>query len=114
MPTNSKVGVSDIAKHAGVSIGTVSNYLNYPERVSETLKAKIGAAIQELGYVPRRAAPSPAQTTTGTPIIGYVMTDIEHFAVLLHFLKARRRCARKTVCRLSVSTPLQTSNGSMN
>ena len=25
MPTNSKVGVSDIAKHAGVSIGTVSN-----------------------------------------------------------------------------------------
>ena len=46
MPTNSKVGVSDIAKHAGVSIGTVSNYLNYPERVSETLKAKIGAAIQ--------------------------------------------------------------------
>lgn len=68
MPTNSKVGVSDIAKHAGVSIGTVSNYLNYPERVSETLKAKIGAAIQELGYVPRRAAPSPAQTTTGTPI----------------------------------------------
>ena len=113
MPTNSKVGVSDIAKHAGVSIGTVSNYLNYPERVSETLKAKIGAAIQELGYVPRRAAPSPAQTTTGTPIIGYVMTDIEH-SLSPSFLKARRRCARKTVCRLSVSTPLQTSNGSMN
>lgn len=55
MPTNSKVGVSDIAKHAGVSIGTVSNYLNYPERVSETLKAKIGAAIQSL-VMPRRAA----------------------------------------------------------
>ena len=92
MPTNSKVGVSDIAKHAGVSIGTVSNYLNYPERVSETLKAKIGAAIQELGYVPRRAAPSPAQTTTGTPIIGYVMTDIEHSLFSFIFEGAQEVC----------------------
>ena len=86
------VGVSDIAKHAGVSIGTVSNYLNYPERVSETLKAKIGAAIQELGYVPRRAAPSPAQTTTGTPIIGYVMTDIEHSLFSFIFEGAQEVC----------------------
>ena len=112
MPTNSKVGVSDIAKHAGVSIGTVSNYLNYPERVSETLKAKIGAAIQELGYVPRRAAP-PRATTTGTPIIGYVMTDIEHSLFSFIFEGAQEVC-EETVCRLSVSTPLQTSNGSMN
>lgn len=84
MPTNSKVGVSDIAKHAGVSIGTVSNYLNYPERVSETLKAKIGAAIQELGYVPRRAAPSPRKHHWHTD---YRLCDDRHraFAVLLHF-----------------------------
>ena len=86
MPTNSKVGVSDIAKHAGVSIGTVSNYLNYPERVSETLKAKIGAAIQELGYVPRRAAPYPRRQTT-TRHTDYRLCDDRHraFAVLLHF-----------------------------
>ena len=85
MPTNSKVGVSDIAKHAGVSIGTVSNYLNYPERVSETLKAKIGAAIQELGYVPRRAAPSPAANNHWHT--DYRLCDDRHraFAVLLHF-----------------------------
>lgn len=54
MPAAKRVGVSDIAKHAGVSIGTVSNYLNYPERVSDTLKEKIGASIKELGYTPRR------------------------------------------------------------
>ena len=54
MPASKRVGVSDIAKHAGVSIGTVSNYLNYPERVSDTLKEKIGASIKELGYTPRR------------------------------------------------------------
>ncbi|PLS27832.1 LacI family DNA-binding transcriptional regulator [Bifidobacterium parmae] len=78
MPARRKVGVSDVAKRAGVSIGTVSNYLNYPERVSDTLKAKIGAAIAELGYVPRRSAPAPGPSAKGTPVIGYVMTDIEH------------------------------------
>lgn len=52
MPAAKRVGVSDIAKHAGVSIGTVSNYLNYPERVSDTLKEKIGASINELAYQP--------------------------------------------------------------
>ena len=45
MPANKKVGISDIAKHAGVSIGTVSNYLNYPERVSDTLKTRISRSI---------------------------------------------------------------------
>ena len=38
MPASKRVGVSDIAKHAGVSIGTVSNYLNYSERGSGNLK----------------------------------------------------------------------------
>ncbi|OZG65031.1 LacI family DNA-binding transcriptional regulator [Bifidobacterium eulemuris] len=79
MPSTKKIGVSDVAKHAGVSIGTVSNYLNYPERVSDTLKAKISASIAELGYVPRRAMPvSAASSALATPLIGYVMTDIEH------------------------------------
>ncbi|WP_137652523.1 LacI family DNA-binding transcriptional regulator [Bifidobacterium moukalabense] len=77
MPNSKKVGVSDIAKHAGVSIGTVSNYLNYPERVSATLKTRISRAIADLGYVPKHSGGQiPASNTT--PVIGFVMTDIEH------------------------------------
>ena len=64
MPAPKRVGVSDIAKHAGVSIGTVSNYLNYPERVSDTLKEKIGASIKELGYTPRTKHASPPSERT--------------------------------------------------
>lgn len=78
MPASKRVGVSDIAKHAGVSIGTVSNYLNYPERVSDTLKEKIGISIKELGYTPRRNTPLPQQENAGPQLIGYIMTDIEH------------------------------------
>lgn len=81
MPANRKVGVSDVAKHAGVAIGTVSNYLNYPERVSDTLKVKISKAIAELGYVPRRSATAGTAATadpSNPRIIGYVMTEIEH------------------------------------
>ena len=78
MPASKRVGVSDIAKHADVSIGTVSNYLNYPERVSNTLKEKIGASIKELGYTPRRNTLLPQRENAGPRLIGYIMTDIEH------------------------------------
>lgn len=67
MPASKRVGVSDIAKHAGVSIGTVSNYLNYPERVSDTLKEKIGASIKELGYTPAETRFSPARERRTAP-----------------------------------------------
>ena len=51
MPANKKVGVSDIAKHAGVSIGTVSNVLNRPEVVSEDRRRRVLRVIEDLGYV---------------------------------------------------------------
>lgn len=72
-----RVGISDVAKTAGVSIGTVSNYLNYPDRVSDNLKFKIQSAIESLGYVrnQKRRAPS---TPLASPVIGYVITDIEN------------------------------------
>jgi DNA-binding LacI/PurR family transcriptional regulator len=51
MPT-----IIDIAKRTGVSVGTISNYLNNPKVVSETTQIKIKMAIEELGYQPRAAA----------------------------------------------------------
>lgn len=91
MPANKKVGISDIAKHAGVSIGTVSNYLNYPERVSDTLKAKISRSITKLGYVPRHSNAQIPRSNT-TPIIGFVMTDIEHSLFTSIFEGAQEVC----------------------
>jgi len=50
--------IRDIARRAGVSIGSVSNYLNNPDVVSEETREAIRQAIHELGYHPRAAARS--------------------------------------------------------
>ncbi|WP_435109694.1 LacI family DNA-binding transcriptional regulator [Nocardiopsis synnemataformans] len=45
------VGITEVARHAGVSPGTVSNVLNRPERVAEATRLRVEAAITELDYV---------------------------------------------------------------
>ncbi|MEV8476802.1 LacI family DNA-binding transcriptional regulator [Streptomyces sp. NPDC051173] len=47
----SGVKLVDVARQAGVSIGTASNVLNRPEVVREETRARVEAAIAELGYL---------------------------------------------------------------
>jgi len=42
----------DIAKLANVSVGTVSNVLNNPAKVSTDMRKRVQAAISELGFLP--------------------------------------------------------------
>ena len=71
------VGIIDVAKMAGVSVGTVSNYLNYPDRVSDTLRIKIQSSIDQLGYERKRPTKATGRTRMARTI-GLVMADIEH------------------------------------
>jgi len=43
--------IKEVARRAGVSLGTVSNVLNRPEMVTEGTRQRVLDAIQELGYV---------------------------------------------------------------
>ncbi|TWF96116.1 LacI family DNA-binding transcriptional regulator [Saccharopolyspora dendranthemae] len=45
------VGIKDVARLAGVSIGTVSNVVNRPQLVSDETRRRVQSAIDELGYV---------------------------------------------------------------
>ncbi|WP_113704183.1 LacI family DNA-binding transcriptional regulator [Nonomuraea lactucae] len=45
------VSIKDVAAMAGVSPGTVSNVLNRPEKVAGGTRARVEAAIRELGFV---------------------------------------------------------------
>ena len=46
----------DVAQRAGVSVGTVSNVLNRPDAVSPGTRARVQAAIAELGFVRSESA----------------------------------------------------------
>ena len=69
-----KPGIKDVAKAAGVSVGTVSNVLNAPQRVSPEVQERVRAAIMTLGYV-RNAAASTLRRGV-SPLVGVVVLDI--------------------------------------
>ncbi|MFC9947955.1 LacI family DNA-binding transcriptional regulator [Streptomyces pratensis] len=46
-----RVGIADVAREAGVSIGTVSNVYNRPEIVAVETRIRVLSAIERLGYV---------------------------------------------------------------
>jgi LacI family transcriptional regulator len=52
----STVSVRDVAALAGVSVGTVSNVLNRPDKVSEQAVKRVQDAIDKLGFVRNDAA----------------------------------------------------------
>jgi LacI family transcriptional regulator len=66
--------MADVASHAQVAIGTVSNVLNNPAKVTEKTRRKVQASIAELGFVRNDAARSLAIGTSSA--IGLVVADL--------------------------------------
>jgi LacI family transcriptional regulator len=50
------ISIKDVARHAGVSVGTVSNVINRPSQVSADIRTRVTAVIDELGYVRSESA----------------------------------------------------------
>ena len=48
--------VKDVARRAGVSLGTVSNVLNHPDRVRDETRERVQQAIADLGFVRNESA----------------------------------------------------------
>lgn len=68
-----RAGIKDVARLAGVSVGTVSNVLNRPQLVSETTQERVQAAIEELGFVRNESA---RQLRSGSSrAVGLVVID---------------------------------------
>lgn len=65
--------IRDVAQHAGVSVGTVSNVLNRPGEVSAESMQRVHRAIEDLGYVRNDAARKLRAGTSST--VGFVVLD---------------------------------------
>lgn len=50
------VGIKEVARQAGVSVGTVSNVINRPHMVADETRERVQQAINELGYVRSESA----------------------------------------------------------
>ena len=66
-------GVKDVAAAAGVSLGTVSNVLNRPDRVSAATRARVEQAMADLGFVRNESA--RALRVGRSSVIAYVVLD---------------------------------------
>ncbi|GAB3605003.1 LacI family DNA-binding transcriptional regulator [Conyzicola nivalis] len=68
--------VRDVALKAGVSVGTVSNVLNRPAKVTAETVARVHAAIDELGFIRNDAA---RQLRAGhSKTVGLVVLDVRN------------------------------------
>lgn len=71
---SARPSLADVARRAGVSVGTVSHVLNHPERVVAATRERVLAAVEELEYRPNRLARSLAGGRSQT--IGLALTDL--------------------------------------
>ena len=71
---NAPVGIREVAAHAGVSVGTVSNVLNRPDIVAKSTRDRVHQAIKALGFVRNESA---RQLRAGrSRIIGLIVLDV--------------------------------------
>ncbi|MFT4005376.1 MAG: LacI family DNA-binding transcriptional regulator [Lacrimispora sp.] len=94
MRTNTNITISDVAKHAGVSKSTVSNYLNgkYEKMAAETKQA-VEKTIKDLGYTPNLSArrlPNKEKSKTICLIIPRNLTrlfDSMYYPMVFHSIE---------------------------
>lgn len=82
--------IKDVAREAGVSVGSVSRVLN-GLAVSEAMKKKVDAAMAELGYQPNGLARSMRTRSTGA--VGFLVTDVSNplYGAIINAAGARLR-----------------------
>jgi LacI family transcriptional regulator len=68
------VSIREVAAHAGVSVGTVSNVLNRPDIVAQSTRVRVNASIEELGFVRNESARQ--LRAGGSRTIGLVVLDV--------------------------------------
>jgi LacI family transcriptional regulator len=83
--------VHHVAARAGVSLATVSNVLNHPERVAEPTAERVREAIAHLGYTPNRNARALASGSSRS--MGLVVSSLMN-SLFVDMVSGAQRAAR--------------------
>jgi DNA-binding LacI/PurR family transcriptional regulator len=98
---SSSVTIRDVAKKAGVSVATVSRYINRNAPVSEEVAERLKIVMDELRYVPHAAARNLASRKTR--VIGLLLNNL-HNDFFVPLLNGVEGVVRKMGYNLIVAT----------
>lgn len=70
--------LTDVARHANVSIATVSRVINNSDKVVAETRALVCKAMEELGYKPNRVARRLRQRGRVRHLLGLIIPDIQN------------------------------------
>lgn len=104
-PAPRRVSVKDVAAHAGVSVGTVSNVLNRPETVGSATRGRVEQAMNDLGFVRNESARQLRAGRSRT--LAYVLLDVTN-----PFFMDVAQSIEDAAVAARVSLSLSTSNNS--
>jgi LacI family transcriptional regulator len=82
----------DVARHAGVSMGTVSNVLNHPDKVTPATMSRVRHSIETLGFV--RDANASSLAAGGSRSVGLVVIDLGN-SIFVDVARGAQAAARK-------------------
>ncbi|MFF9241254.1 LacI family DNA-binding transcriptional regulator [Streptomyces sp. NPDC014801] len=101
------VGIKDVARAAGVSVGTVSNVINRPDTVASETRARVLSAIDRLGYVRSESA---RQLRAGrSRIMGLLVLDMGN-PFFVDVARGAERAAREAGLGVMVCNSAQSAS----
>ena len=101
------VGIKDVARAAGVSVGTVSNVINRPDTVATETRARVLSAIDRLGYVRSESA---RQLRAGrSRIMGLLVLDMGN-PFFVDVARGAERAAREAGLGVMVCNSAQSAS----
>ncbi len=94
------VTMKDVAKHAGVSVSTVSNIVNQVKSVNSEIVKRVEFSMKELGFVPNAKAQSLRSKKSN--IIGVIFPDISD--IYSRIFEGIQDAFRKTDFKIEIYT----------
>ena len=101
MPRHTTVTITDVAREAGVALGSVSNAFNHPDKVRPETLERIREAADRLGYAPNQSARMLAGGKNR--LFGLILPSLDH-GVSLQIANGANAEARKHGYGLLIAT----------